>query len=68
MLIQSLISSLDSCSVIQLQLNRSKPGDKWSYKSSADSRSQYKPDNWPGKTTTMKRSTNVNVLSKNSTT
>ena len=55
MFIQSLISSLDSCSVIQLSLNcKSKPDDKWSYKRSPDSRSQYNPDFWPGIATIMK--------------
>ena len=63
MLIQSLISSLDSCSVIQLSLNRSnKPEDQWSYKHLPESESQYKPDYWPGITTTMKRSTVVKTF------
>ena len=61
MLIQSLISSLDFCSVIQLPLNRNiKPEDQ----RSPDSRSLYKPDYWPGIATRIKRSTVVNVLSK----
>ena len=63
MLIQSLISSLDSCSVIQRPLNRnSKREDQWYDKRSPDSRSLYKPDNWPGITTTMKGSTVANVF------